>query len=106
MRFCDICENLLKMKHVDGKLKYSCEICKQHYDLNPEDTKLKTVRVNVSDNVYIKNKQLIEMFKDDNMLQIIERICSKCSHNIMKQAVLGKNMDFIFICTKCKHIDI
>jgi DNA-directed RNA polymerase subunit M/transcription elongation factor TFIIS len=106
MRFCEICENLLKLKTIDYKLYYVCNICEKQYDLNAEDTKIKSYHVNIVDDVYKKNKNLIELFKYDNMLQLIERECINCKHNIMKQCILGKNMDFIYICDKCKNIEV
>lgn len=106
MRFCDICENLLKFKQVGEDLYYVCEICDKQYTLNPEDTKLKSIHVNIVDNVYKKNKKLIELFKEDNTLQLINKECTACNHAIMKQAVIGNNMNFIFICDKCKNVQL
>ena len=106
MRFCEICENLLKLKNIDYVLYYCCNICEKQYDLNPEDTKIKTIHVNIVDNIYKKNKKLIELFKNDNMIQLIEKECSSCKHNIMKQCILGQNMDFIYICDKCKYVEV
>lgn len=106
MRFCDICENLLKFKQIEEDLYYVCEICDKKYNLNPEDTKLKSIHVNIVDNVYKKNKKLIELFKEDDTLKLIEKECIKCKNNIMKQAVIGNNMNFIFICYKCKNIQL
>ncbi len=106
MRFCDVCENLLKFKQIESELKYSCDICLKNYDLNPEDTKIKTIRVNIADNVYKKNKNLIELFKHDNLLKLIKRNCSNCNHKIMKQCILGNNLDFIYICVKCNFVEI
>jgi DNA-directed RNA polymerase subunit M/transcription elongation factor TFIIS len=106
MRFCDICENLLKLKLIDNVLYYVCNICTKQYDLNPEDTKLKSIHVNIIDNVYKKNKRLIELFKNDNLCLLIDKECTECKHHIMKQCILGENMDFIYICNKCKYVEI
>lgn len=99
MKFCKYCDNILKLKFDDNNILVNyCNICELEYKLEPKDTLLKSIHVNVTDNIYKTQKNLIERFKKDNILQKIEKKCPNCNHNISKQAIIGKNMDFVFIC--------
>ncbi len=104
MKFCEVCNNILYIE-TSNKIKFSCKICLNEIDGDESDTLIFDVKMNNEEELFIKYATFINLAAKDNTLSRVEMPCENesCPETIMKYAILGDSMQFIYICETCDY---
>ncbi len=105
-KFCDVCNNILYI-NTDDKLTFHCNTCLNVIEGEDKDTLLLDINIHNKVNVFDKYATFINIAEKDKTLPYIEKKCTKRQETIIKYAVLGDDMIYLYICTTCgnKFID-
>ena len=99
MKFCSNCNNVLTRIFDRYNIKFKCPKCNLTYDAAPEDSLI----MSESDAITENNK--IDVFTryahNDKTITLVKRQCPSCSSDIVKQLLIGKQENVIFICNEC-----
>jgi DNA-directed RNA polymerase subunit M/transcription elongation factor TFIIS len=100
MKFCNVCNNILKISTKNDILKFVCQTCLNEFDTSAEDTLMKTVSLQESETLY-KSEIYLNIASKDPLAPLIKKKCNNCEENIIKQIMIGENGQSIFVCPKC-----
>ena len=100
MKFCNNCNNILYIKTSGDELTFECKVCLNTIEGNPSDTLICDVKINNTEDIFVKYESFINLCIRDNTLPRVMRDCSnpECKETIMKYAILGNDMQYLYIC--------
>ena len=100
MKFCNVCNNILKISTKNDILKFVCQTCLNEFDTSAEDTLMKTVSLQESETLY-KSEIYINIASKDHLTPLINKKCNNCDETIIKQIMIGDKGQSIYVCPKC-----
>jgi DNA-directed RNA polymerase subunit M/transcription elongation factor TFIIS len=100
MKFCKICNNILKISTHGDILKYICQTCLTEYPTEPENTLMKNVSLKESETLY-KSEIYLNIASKDPLTPLIHKKCNNCDETIIKQIMIGEKGQSIYVCPKC-----
>lgn len=100
MKFCNVCNNILKISTKNDILKFICQTCLNEYPTSAEDTLMKNVSLQESETLY-KSEIYLNIASKDPLAPLIKKKCNNCDETIIKQIMIGKNGQSIYVCPKC-----
>jgi DNA-directed RNA polymerase subunit M/transcription elongation factor TFIIS len=96
--FCDYCNTLLGVTTKNNNFYFICGRCSATYKADDNDSL--RYEETKGGNLIIFNKILSNASRDPvNLKKYIK--CPKCSNNIAKTVLIGKEMRLINVCEKC-----
>ena len=98
MKFCALCNNLLRTNIQNEELTFKCVSCNKLYPADASDTLRYESSKNKNANIF--DYQLRDAGRDP--VNIKARIpCKKCKYPICKQVELSDDLKLFNICEKC-----
>lgn len=106
LKFCTDCKNLLIDNTDNNTLKFICRICQKEFKSTDVDTLRKKVNLQTSQSSLYKYETFIKLAFEDNAVQRIYKNCenTKCDETILKVITVSDNMQYIYLCPKCKRL--
>jgi len=101
--FCKECNNLLTEITGPTKCYFKCNNCNKFYQSNKHDS----LRYdNTKGTNFIIYKTILKNAGRDPVNPIIQKKCSSCKNDILKQIRLGSDMRLINICVSCNKQEV
>lgn len=100
MKFCNVCNNILKISTKNDILNYICQTCLNEYPTSAEDTLMKNVSLQESETLY-KSEIYLNIASKDPLAPLIQKNCNNCDETIIKQIMIGDKGQSIYVCPKC-----
>lgn len=96
MKFCNLCETVMKKTTKTGKVMFVC-ICGNQIEGGDEDTLITSQVLEVTEMIY-KHKNIIDNSPFDLAANKIARKCPKCGLDYMNLVRIGKMNTVLFTC--------
>jgi DNA-directed RNA polymerase subunit M/transcription elongation factor TFIIS len=101
MKFCKLCNNILRTNIYNEELAFKCNYCHKIYKSEPKDTL--RYEFSKNSNLGIYERQLKTAQHDPTNIKAFIN-CTKCKHYVCKQVELEADLKLFNVCEKCGNI--
>jgi len=101
-RFCPNCRNLLSKSTNNNSLSFVCRTCHHTEDAKASDSLMLNISLREEESLY-KNDIYINLAAKDRVAPLVERDCTNCDSDVVREINIMDSGESIFICPKCEH---
>lgn len=102
VRFCPNCSNLLIKSTAGNVLRFVCKTCAHSEDSKDSDSLMMNISLAEEESLY-KNDIYINLASKDEIAPLVEKSCTDCGSEVVREINIMASGESIFICPECEH---